>query len=272
MRILIAHQTTYAFSPPARALVQNLRLTPRSFDSQYVLRWRLSVDVDGALRRCEDSLGNVVHAFTYPNHLERYTISAIGEVETGDAIGVVRGAVEPLPSVMFQRASPLAQANGALRDFAADAVGATADRLEQLHRLMAAVHAAMAYEPSTDESLGGAADAFALRRGDAREFAHVFIACARWLEIPARFVSGYLADDAPPPQGVFAWVEAEAPGLGWIAFDPVHKVCADARYVRVAVGFDGIGASPSRLGHSGGGEAQVDAQVRIEQASGQVQN
>jgi transglutaminase-like putative cysteine protease len=271
MRILIDHQTTFAFSPPARALVQNLRLTPRSFDSQYVLRWRLSVDVDGALRRCEDSLGNVAHAFSYPNHLERFTVSAVGEVETGDAVGVVRGAVEPLPSAMFLRSSPLAQANGALRDFAADAVGSTADRLERLHRLMAAVHAAMAYEPSEHETRGGAAEAFALRRGDAREFVHVFIACARWLEIPARFVSGYLAHDALP-QGLSAWVEAEAPGLGWIAFDPVHKICADARYVRVAVGFDGLGAAPFRLGHSGGAEAQVDAKVRVEQASGQVQN
>jgi transglutaminase-like putative cysteine protease len=271
MRILIDHQTTYAFSPPARALVLNLRLTPRSFDTQYVLRWRLSVDVDGALRRCEDSLGNIVHAFSHPNHLERFAISAVGEIETGDAVGVVRGEVEPLPSAMFLRASPLAQANGALRDFAADAVGSTADRLEQLHRLMAAVHEAMAYEPSAQETRGGAAEAFAFRRGDAREFAHVFIACARWLEIPARFVSGYLADDAPP-QGLSAWAEAEAPGLGWVAFDPVHKVCADSRYVRVAVGFDGLGAAQFRLGHSGGAEAKVDAQIRVEQASGQVQN
>ena len=272
MRILISHQATFVFSPPARALVQNLRLTPRSFDSQYVLRWRLSVDVDGALRRSEDSLGNVVHAFSHPNHLERFVVSATGEIETSDAVGVVRGAVEPLPSEMFLRVSPLAQANGALREFAGDAVGATADRLEQLHRLMAAVHAAMAYEPSAQAAHGGAAEAFALRRGDAGEFAHVFIACARWLEIPARFVSGYLADEAPPPQGLFAWAEAEAPGLGWVAFDAVHKLCADARYVRVAVGFDGPGAAPFRAAHSAGGGAQVDAEVRIEQASGQVQN
>jgi transglutaminase-like putative cysteine protease len=272
MRILISHHTTFAFSPPARALVQNLRLTPRSFDSQYVLRWRLSVDVDGALRRCEDSLGNIVHAFTHPSHIERFVVSAVGEVETGDAVGVVRGAVEPLPGAMFLRASPFAQANGALREFAADAVGSTTDRLEQLHRLMAAVHEAMAYETSAQATHGGAAEAFAMQRGDAGEFAHVFIACARWLEIPARFVSGYLASDSPPPQGLFAWAEAEAPGLGWVAFDAVHKICPDARYVRVAIGFDGLGAAPFRTAHSAGADAQVDAEVRIEQASGQVQN
>ena len=92
MRIKIFHETTYAYAPPARWIIQNLRLTPRSFDSQYVLRWRVSVDVDGSLRHSEDSLGNVVHAFSYQRALDRLTISAVGEVETSDAIGVVRGA------------------------------------------------------------------------------------------------------------------------------------------------------------------------------------
>ena len=272
MRIVIAHHTTYAFAPPARALVQNLRLSPRSFDSQYVLRWRLEIDVDGALRRSEDSLGNIVHAFSHPAAIERFTVSAIGEVETSDAVGVVRGAVEPLPSEMFLRASALAQANGALREFALDAVGKAVDRLERLHLLMAAVHGAIAFEPSQSESHGEAAEAFALRRGDATALAHVFIACARFLDIPARFVSGYFAEDAPQPQGLFAWAEAEAPGLGWVAFDSVNDQCADARYVRVAVGFDGLGAAPFRSAHSAGGGAKVDSEIKIQQASGQTQN
>jgi transglutaminase-like putative cysteine protease len=272
MRIAIAHHTTYAFTPPARALVQNLRLSPRSFDSQYVSRWRLEIDVDGALSRGEDSLGNLVHAFSHPAAIERFTVSAIGEVETSDAVGVVRGAVEPLPAAMFLRASPLAQANRALREFAADAVGSAVDRIERLHRLMTAVHAALAYEPAASEAYGEAAEAFALRRGGSGEFAHVFIACARFLEIPARFVSGYLADSARPVQGLFAWAEVEAPTLGWVAFDPVNDQCADERYVRVAVGFDGQGAAPFRSAHSAGGGAKVDSELKIQQASGQTQN
>jgi transglutaminase-like putative cysteine protease len=100
----------------------------------------------------------------------------------------------------------------------------------------------------------------------------VFIACARFLEIPARFVSGYLADSARPVQGLFAWAEVEAPTLGWVAFDPVNDQCADERYVRVAVGFDGQGAAPFRSAHSAGGGAKVDSELKIQQASGQTQN
>jgi transglutaminase-like putative cysteine protease len=259
VRIRISHQTTYAFAPPARWVIQNLRLTPRSFESQYVLRWRVGVDVDCALRHSEDSLGNIVHAFSRQGPIERLTVSAVGEVAVSDAVGVVRGAVEPLPAAMFLRSSPLAQANGVLREFAQDAVSPASDPIERLHRLMTAIHQAMAFDGEAAETKESAGEAFALRRGGARDFAHVFIACARWLGAPSRYVSGYLAPrDAPEsayaPQSLFAWAEAETPTLGWIAFDPVHNCCADDRYVRVAVGFDSNGAAPFRAAQSGGGE------------------
>jgi transglutaminase-like putative cysteine protease len=273
MRIRISHQTTYAYAPAARSVIQNLRLTPRSFESQYVLRWRVGVDVDGSLRQSEDSLGNVVQAFSYQGAIERFTVSAVGEVTTSDAVGVVRGAVEPLPAPMFLRASPRAQANGVLREFAFEAIGAAADGIERLHRLMDAIHAAMTFDPEALEGKGGTGEPFALRRGGAEDYAHIFIACARWLGVPARFVSGYLAPrDGPPPQGLYAWAEAEAPGFGWIAFDPVRNQCADDAYVRVAVGFDALGAAPIRAAHSGGGDEAISAAVMIEQAAGQSQN
>ena len=52
MRIRVSHQIIHRFAPPARTVNQILRLTPLSFDSQYVLRWRLDVDADGA-QRCD---------------------------------------------------------------------------------------------------------------------------------------------------------------------------------------------------------------------------
>src|ERR1700691_816530 len=119
MRIRIAHETTFSYDPPARFIIQTLRLTPRSFDSQYVMRWRLNVDIDTGSRLSEDCFGNVVSCFSYQRPVERFTVSAIGEVETTDAVGVVRGAVETLPEAMFLRSTALSQANGNLREFVA---------------------------------------------------------------------------------------------------------------------------------------------------------
>ena len=273
MRIKISHETTYLYTPPARWIIQTLRLTPRSFDSQYVLRWRVGVDVDASLRMTEDCLGNVVHSLSYPRAAERFTVSAIGEVETSDAVGVVRGSVETLPPEMFLRASPLAGANAALRDFAQTAIAGVTDPLERLHLIMGALHKEMTFDPEAAASKSGAAEALALKRGASGDFAHVFIAAAHELGIPARYISGYVLpakDEAP--RGLSAWAEAVAPGLGWVAFDPVHDLCPNADYVRVAVGFDALSGAPFRGAHSGAGDEAVTARIRIEQAAGQSQN
>ena len=46
MRIRVSHETAYTYEPAARSVIQVLRLTPRSFEAQYVTRWRISTDKD----------------------------------------------------------------------------------------------------------------------------------------------------------------------------------------------------------------------------------
>ena len=272
MRIRISHEMAHRYAPPARMLIQNLRLTPHGFDSQYVLGWRIDVDLDRAPRQSEDAHGNVVTSFSHHGApLDRLTVSAAGEVETTDAAGVVRGAVERLPPEMYLRDSPLAHVNGALREFASAAGAGAADPLDAMHRLMAEVHRTTAFEPDRADGPESAVEAFALRRGQARDFAHVFIACARFLGVPARFVGGYrAAADGEGEAGAHAWAEALIPRLGWVAFDPSLCVCADARYVRVVVGFDGQDGAFVRSAH-GAGEDTVETAIRVEQAGAQTQ-
>jgi transglutaminase-like putative cysteine protease len=268
MRIRISHEASFDYAPPARSVIQLLRLTPRSFEAQHVLRWRVSSDADGMLRQSEDSLGNVTHTFSHQGPIERVRIFADGEVETFDAVGVVRGAVEPLPVEIYLRDSQLAEANGALREFAREAVGENAAPLQRLHPLMAAIHSAMVFEPTAGSASVSAAEAFALRRGGAADFAHIFIACARWLSIPSRYVCGYrLAEEGADDPG-HAWAEAYIPDLGWVAFDASSDRCADDRYVRVAVGFDSLGAAPVRSARSGFGEETLSIKVSAKPVSG----
>ena len=75
MRIRISHETAYSYEPAARSIIQVLRLTPRSFETQYVMRWRISTDIDCTLRQTEDSLGNIVHSFSHPGPVERVSVT-----------------------------------------------------------------------------------------------------------------------------------------------------------------------------------------------------
>lgn len=273
MRIRISHETSYAYEPAARSIIQVLRLTPRSFEAQYVLRWRIATDIDCTLRQSEDSLGNIVHSFSHPGPVERVGVTAEGEIETFDSVGVVRGSVEPLPPEIYLRAAPLAEANGALRKFAEDAVGDKREALNRLHPLMAAIHETMTFDPAPTLLTTTAAEAFALRGGVGRDFAHVFIACSRWLGIPARYVSGYLVrPDGVSQDAGHAWAESYVPDLGWVAFDPANDTCTDERYVRVAVGFDYQSAAPVRSARAGGGSETLNVSLRISQAQRQSQS
>jgi transglutaminase-like putative cysteine protease len=271
MRIRVSHETNLKFSAPVRSLQLNLRMTPRSFESQYVSRWRVGVDLDATPKIREDAFGSVVHAFSWHKPVEALTVSAVGEVQTNDAVGVIRGAVEPLPTDMFMRASALAQANTALREFAEEAKRGAVDTLDLLHRLMGAIHQDLAAEPYLG-GLSPASEAFAMKKGGAADFAHVFIAAARAAGVPARFVTGYVVDEAASESPeMAAWAEAFAPNLGWVAFDAVTDQCPDDRYIRVAVGLDAKDAAPVRC-WTNAGETSVTATLRVEQAKAQGQN
>lgn len=273
MRIRISHETTYSYEPAARSIIQVLRLTPRSFEAQYVMRWRISTDIDCTLRQGEDSLGNVVHSFSHPGPVARISVTAEGEVETFDSVGVVRGAVEPLPPEIYLRAAHLAEANGALREFAEEAAGGHRAALDRLHPLMGAIHATMTFDPAPTVSTTTAAEAFALRRGVCQDFAHIFVACSRWLDIPSRYVSGYLLrPDGSSQDAGHAWAESYVPDLGWVAFDAANDTCANENYVRVAIGFDYQSAAPIRGARAGFGGETLDVALNIAPAQWQSQS
>ncbi len=272
MRIRVSHRTSYTYDPPARSVIQNLRLTPRSHQGQYVMRWRVFSDADCSTRQGEDSAGNILHTLSHRGPVAAVELTAEGEVETSNTIGVIRGGVELLPPDIFLRDSVRAIADEALRDFAAQAVRGAKATLEQAHQLMDAIHAAMVFDPKPTVSQTSAASAFALRRGVCQDYTHIFIACARWLGLPARYISGYLAaPDGAANDAGHAWAEVYVADLGWVAFDAVNATCADEYYVRVAAGFDAIGAAPVRGAQYGGGEERLKVALKISQSSSQSQ-
>ncbi|GJD49085.1 hypothetical protein OPKNFCMD_1815 [Methylobacterium crusticola] len=273
MRIRVVHETVYHYDSPARGLIQMLRLTPRDHDGQHVRSWRIEPTVDGRLSRREDGFGNVVHVFSADGPEEALTIRVAGEVETTEMHGVMRGTVERLPDPFYLRESRFALADEAIRTFADEVVAGQADdRLARLHRLLGALHQAVRYAPGPTDSGSTAAEAFALREGVGQDLAHIFIAAARHLEIPVRYVSGYYyrADTAEQEAG-HAWVEARVPDLGWVGFDPAYGIAATEAHLRVAVGLDYLDAAPVRGSRVGGGTETLSVRVKVDDARGQAQ-
>lgn len=269
MRIRIAHETVYSYEEPIRYAIETLRLTPRSHDGQFVCRWRLDIDADCRLHKEEDHFGNITHTFTIEGPQERLRIHAEGEIETEDRQGFVRNTVERLPPGFYLRQSDLAVADAAIRVFAQDvAAGEGGDRLAALHALMRALHAHMRFDKVATSSTTTAAEAFAARHGVCQDFAHIFIAAARHMGLPARYVSGYLHrhDGEHTQEAGHAWAEAYVQGYGWIGFDPANNLCPTEHYVRISTGLDYLGAAPIRGVQTGGAGEQLKVSVHVEPA------
>lgn len=252
MRLIIQQDLVQAFETPARALNGIVRLTPRSHAAHHVIHWRLDIDTDSQVRTGEDAFGNIVHSFSVDGPLARLAIRVEGEVETQDVAGVVTGAAERFPPEFYLRETPATRPDDRLRQLAQDSAGGADSGLEKLHALMDLLH-------------GGKE-----RPAEARELAHQFIACARFLGIPARFASGYVLDGTGGAQ--HAWAEAHVPGIGWIGFDAAFGICPRDGHVRVACGPDFLAAAPWRCSQQNGLPVAPVAQASVRQAAWQGQS
>jgi transglutaminase-like putative cysteine protease len=274
MRLSISHRTTYQYVPPATRVIQVLRLTPRNHDGQYVVNWRIDVSADCRLDQHEDAFGNITHAFAADGPLPELSLLVEGEIETRDAQGIVRDAVERFPPSMFLRETDLTACDAGIAAFAAAAQSDGDDVLKPLHRLLDRLHEEMLLDPDPTYVATTAAEAFAAKHGICQDFAHIFIAASRSLGIPARYVGGYFCRDegVSTPDAGHAWAEAFVPDLGWVAFDPANGMCATDAYARVAVGLDHLGAAPARGMRYGGGTETLAVNIHVDQASRQTQS
>ncbi|HLL28460.1 MAG TPA: transglutaminase family protein [Xanthobacteraceae bacterium] len=275
MRIRISHETVYRYDTPAKSAIQILRLTPRNHDGQYIVRWRIELNVDCRLDPFEDAFGNLARSFTVDGPLSELAIRVEGEVETQDTAGIIGGAVERFPPSLYLRETPLSAPDAAIAAFAEEtAAGAKDNPLATLHALTSRIYNEFAFDPDPTHPAMTAAESFALRRGVCQDYAQIFVAAARHLEIPARYVSGYFlrVDGVTEQEAGHAWAEAYLPKLGWVAFDPANGISATAAHVRVAIGLDSLGAAPVRGTRFGGEGEKLAVAVHVDQAGRQMQN
>jgi transglutaminase-like putative cysteine protease len=107
------------------------------------------------------------------------------------------------------------------------------------------VHGEIQYEVGTSTAITTAYDVWQSRRGVCRDFTHLGITLCRALNVPTRYVAGYLPDIAvaPPdlPMDFCSWFEAWLDGRWW-TFDPRNNERRVGRVV-IARGRDALDAA-----------------------------
>jgi transglutaminase-like putative cysteine protease len=126
-----------------------------------------------------------------------------------------------------------------LSQFAWDRFGQVAPGWNRVQAICDFTHDHITFGYHNARSTRTAYEAFEEKIGVCRDYAHLAITLLRCMNIPARYVNGYLGDIGVPildPQDFSAWIEVYLDG-GWMTFDPRNNIPRIGRIV-VARGRD----------------------------------
>jgi transglutaminase-like putative cysteine protease len=253
MRLKISHTTEYLYDEPVPYSLQRLRLTPTDGPGQKVINWSITVDGAKIEAGYADQFGNRVELVSTEGTEHMIRIVASGEVETLDRAGVFGPHQGFCPLWLFLRETALTKPGKLIRELAKRLEGDS--ELAKMHALMETIHETVAYVPGATGTETTAEQALEAKTGVCQDHTHIFITAARLLDIPARYISGYLLMEGETEQAAtHAWAEVHLPGLGWVGFDTSNKICPNDSYVRVASGLcyrDCAPVSGMRLGPAG---------------------
>jgi transglutaminase-like putative cysteine protease len=265
MKLEIVHSTRFRYAAPIAETVMEVRLRPMDGSGQLCLEFELDVSSRIEPRTYRDGYGNNVHYFNLVRPHSRLSVTSRSVVETGAERDADPGEDLVLDFLRFR--PPVKDVPG-VRDLArkhAIADPASGPEVERaLDQLTLAISEDFAYDRAVTNVYSAVDEVLALRAGVCQDFAHLFIAVARAMGVPARYVSGYIhvARESGVSGASHAWAEAWVPGQGWIGYDATHPIRATESHVRLAVGRDYSDAAPTRGVYVGAARGTMDVSVR----------
>jgi transglutaminase-like putative cysteine protease len=287
VRYDITHRTAYAYGSEVSVSHHVARLTPRTLSFQDCLENQISFEPHAAIStHHDDYYGNRTTFFSIAKPHRTLVISARSRVEVAsredlsgrsslpwEAVrtGNVGGARNIAPEIReFVFPSPFVRRLPGLADYARDCFPAGRPLLEAVMELTGRIHQDFKFDPKATTVATPLEQVIKNRRGVCQDFAHIQIGCLRALDLPARYVSGYLETLAPPGKSKLAgsdashaWIQAFIPPIGWVDFDPTNNLIPSERHITVAWGRDFDDVSPVRGVIVGGGKHELSVAVDV---------
>ncbi len=242
MLIRIGYDIVFEFPKPTPMLLALYVHPSREKDLQEPEKVRIEPQVP--IEHYFDQFGNRVGRLVAPAGLVRITNEAIvrdsGQPDVG-GVDAVQHPVEQLPfEVMpYLFASRYCEVDRMI-EIAWDRFGQTPLGWPRVQAVLSFVHQHITFGYSFARPNKTAYDVYHERRGVCRDFMHLSITLLRALNIPARYVTGYLGDigvpPVPDPMDFSAWSEVYLGGKWWTC-DARHNKPRIGR-ILMATGFD----------------------------------
>jgi transglutaminase-like putative cysteine protease len=229
MLIRIGYDIAVHLPNPA-AIVFLLRVHP-SRESTLVRAEDFRLEPELEVENYLDAFGNRCSRVNAPAGITRFLNHAVSR-DSGEPDAYAPEVEEvdvreiPTTTLSFLLPSRYCEVDSELLDFAWKTFTAIAPGWARVQAVSDFVHGYLHFDYQQARANRTALDAFRERVGVCRDFAHLAITLCRCLNIPARYVTGYLGDigvpPAPDPMDFSAWFEVYLGGR-WYSFDARHN-------------------------------------------------
>ncbi len=288
MQYKITHTTSYRYSSPVSICHNVVMLTPQPTEYLQVQSHRLNiVPSPGETTDRVDMFGNTATRFALEQSHSQLSITATSRVtvlprqlpiaETSQNCDQVQAAVNErtdpnwLSVAPFLYDSPRILRTAEFAEYAAALIEPQRPILAAVNSLNHQIYTDFKYDKNATKVDTPTKTAFDGRHGVCQDFAHVGVACLRSLNLPARYVSGYLRTH--PPEGKprlvgadqsHAWFSVYCGGeLGWVDFDPTNDCLCGTDHIPIAVGRDYSDVVPIKGVFLGGGNPVLSVSVDV---------
>lgn len=283
-RFTIHHITKYTYEGPVRDSANQIVLFPVKDEYQEVMRQDLRITGEPPVEIYKDYYGNEVGSFTHAEPHMSLVIDSRVEVITRQrpplddsadkdiqwaSLEQIRRQVPYIDFLMQEQFSSLAEVMESVCPDKARSRTPLAAALQlrnYVYDNFKYIKGVTSVESTLDEI-------WKLRAGVCQDFAHMLLVFLRQIQIPARYVSGYICPNKNGMRGesaTHAWIEAYIPGNGWVGLDPTNNCIADDLHVRLATGRRFTDVSPVRGTYKGSAGQQLEVGVSVSYENGRI--
>ncbi len=259
-RLKIRHTTTYQYDRAVTKSTHHIHLRPIHDWKQSVLSYSLAITPrpdGGQVTEFEDVFGNFAGRFDVSTPYTEMVMRAECEVDVLDLdpfdfaksltnrprfpLVWMPWEMKMLQSYLTPEELPDTQLSE-IYNYAMGFVNRNkGDLLETLFDINLTLFREYKYVPGSTTTATTPYDVMVTRRGVCQDFSNLFITMARLLNLPARYVCGYIytgntGEFRAQSDASHAWVQLYIPTVGWKGFDPTNGILPHLGHVRVGVG------------------------------------
>jgi transglutaminase-like putative cysteine protease len=274
----IQHITRYIYEGPVRDSANQIILFPIKDEYQDVIKQELHITGNPVVDTHIDYYGNEVGSFTYS---EPHTMLIINSRVTVNTKHRPYPVNDIFPSQQWQYLASLKYVVPYI-DFLKQEYFEGLDELEKVVESLRAPEDTpyqvalrfCEYVYKNFEYIKGVTtvettldEIWKLKAGVCQDFAHILMEMLRLVQIPARYVSGYICTTKNGFRGegaTHAWAEAYIPDYGWLGIDPTNNYIANETHIRLAVGRNFSDCSPVKGVYKGAWGHTLEVSVSVD--------